>query len=252
RRRAAGRPGAPRRLPAVPRARRPWRLAAGSRAATPNPLSGGGAWPPATAGTIRRRWPGCFRRRGWRPWTSGRAWMGWPCWPGPGGPKGATEVAVEEHRRRAQGRTVNCVVVTVSDTRGPGNDAGGDLIAELLAAAGHRVISRHFVADDVEAIRRTVQEALAQSGVDAVLLSGGTGIAPRDVTPEAVRPLLDRELPGFAEIFRMLSYHEVGPAGMLSRALAGTAAGAGGACFVACLPGSPHGVRLAVERPDRP
>lgn len=156
-------------------------------------------------------------------------------------------MAVEEHRRRAQGRTVNCVVVTVSDTRGPGNDAGGDLIAELLAAAGHRVISRHFVADDVEAIRRTVQEALAQSGVDAVLLSGGTGIAPRDVTPEAVRPLLDRELPGFAEIFRMLSFQEVGAAGMLSRALAGVAGGAG-ARFVACLPGSPNAVRLAMER----
>jgi len=157
-------------------------------------------------------------------------------------------VAVEEHRRHAQQRVVHCVVITVSDTRRPGSDEGGDLMARLLEEAGHRVVARHWVRDEIHAIRGALRESLDRPGVDAVLLTGGTGIAPRDVTPEAVRPLLDRELPGFAEIFRMLSYHEVGPAGMLSRALAGTAAGAGGACFVACLPGSPNGVRLAVER----
>ncbi|HEX6989234.1 MAG TPA: MogA/MoaB family molybdenum cofactor biosynthesis protein [Bacillota bacterium] len=153
-------------------------------------------------------------------------------------------MAVEEHRRRAAARVVQAVVVTVSDTRGPDDDAGGALIEQMLAAAGHRVLARRFVPDEVEAIRGALQEALAMPGVDAVLLTGGTGIAPRDRTPEAVRPLLDRELPGFGEIFRMLSYQEVGAAGMLSRALAGAA----GRCFVGCLPGSPKAVRLAMER----
>src|SRR5690606_34653759 len=130
-------------------------------------------------------------------------------------------LAVEEHRQRAARRVVHAVVITVSDTRGPGIDAGGDLIQQMLEAAGHRVLARRFVPDEVEAIRGALREALAMPEVDAVLLTGGTGIAPRDRTPEAVRPLLDRELPGFGEVFRMLSYQEVGAAAVLSRALAG-------------------------------
>lgn len=151
-------------------------------------------------------------------------------------------------RRHPHGRRTGpppaCAVITVSDTRTPDTDEGGRLLAELLAGRGYPVVLRRWVPDDLYAIRGAVLEALARPEVRAVLLTGGTGIAPRDVTVEAVRPLLDAELPGFGELFRWLSYQEIGPAAMLSRALAGRAAGV----FVACLPGSPAGVRLAAER----
>ena len=153
-------------------------------------------------------------------------------------------MASEEHRRRAQGRTVRCFVITVSDTRTPETDTGGDLASRLLEEDGHQVVGRRIVPDEVDAIRGAVCQALDNPAVEAVILTGGTGIAPRDRTPEAVRPLLDRELPGFGELFRMLSYQQVGAAALLSRAFAGAA----GRRFVACLPGSPKAVALAMER----
>jgi molybdenum cofactor biosynthesis protein B len=135
-------------------------------------------------------------------------------------------------------------VITVSDTRTPETDTGGALLAELLAAAGHALASREIVRDDVAEIRAAAERALANEAVGAVLLTGGTGTSPRDVTPEAVRPLLERELPGFGELFRMLSFAEIGPAAMLSRAFAGSRAGK----VVFGLPGSPAAIRLALER----
>jgi molybdenum cofactor biosynthesis protein B len=135
-------------------------------------------------------------------------------------------------------------VITVSDTRTFATDTGGACAAELLAGAGHPVPLREIVKDDAAAIAAALRAALARDDVRAVVLTGGTGISPRDVTPEAVIPLLERVLPGFGELFRALSYPEIGSAALLSRALAGVASGK----LVFVLPGSRAGVRLALEK----
>jgi molybdenum cofactor biosynthesis protein B len=146
------------------------------------------------------------------------------------------------HRR--PGPPAACALVTVSDTRGATDDASGDALALALERAGHSVATRVWVRDDVTSIRRVLRAALARADVDAVLLTGGTGVAPRDRTPEAVRPLLERELPGFGELFRLLSQRQVGSAAWLSRAGAGTAKGR----LVVWLPGSTRAVTLAMRR----
>jgi len=152
-------------------------------------------------------------------------------------------VSVHEHRERGP-LHLPFVVITVSDTRTEADDTGGALLVELLEKAGHRVVGRAIVRDEVEAIRAAVDAAIMRDDVRAVLLTGGTGIAPRDVTPEALIPLLDRQVPGFGELFRALSYAEIGSAAMLSRALAGIARGR----LVVGLPGSRAAIRLALEK----
>ncbi len=139
---------------------------------------------------------------------------------------------------------VGCAIVTVSDTRGRADDRSGAVLQQRLERAGHGVVSRDWVRDEVVAIRRCIRSALARRGVDVVLITGGTGVAPRDVTPEAVEPLVSRWLPGFGELFRMLSYREVKSAAWLSRAAAGVARGR----LLVILPGSPAAVRLAADR----
>ena len=156
--------------------------------------------------------------------------------PGPGSQR-------HHHRRAAPERVAACVV-TVSDKRTLETDTGGARAAELLSAAGHSVVAREIVRDDAAAIAGALRAALASDGVDAVILTGGTGVAPRDVTPEAVLPLLERVVPGFGELFRMLSYQEIGSAALLSRALAGLARGR----VVFALPGSRGAVQLAMEK----
>lgn len=133
-------------------------------------------------------------------------------------------------------------VITASDTRTAESDESGRLIKEMLAGAGHQVCSYQILPDDPERIAGAIRAALP--GLDAVIINGGTGIAARDTTLEAVRALLDKELEGFGELFRMLSYQEVGPAAMLSRALAGISSGK----IVVSLPGSPAACRLALEK----
>jgi molybdopterin adenylyltransferase len=147
------------------------------------------------------------------------------------------------HARRAP-RPVGCAIVTVSDTRGEHDDPSGDRIAALLGRAGHDVVARAWVPDRVIAIRRAVRAALSRREVDVVILTGGTGIAPRDRTPEAVAPLIEKPLPGFGERFRALSSAQVGSAAWLSRALAGVARGR----LLVALPGSTRAVSLAVSR----
>jgi molybdenum cofactor biosynthesis protein B len=156
---------------------------------------------------------------------------------------GGAHSSAHAHRSAAP-RELAAVVITVSDTRTHETDTGGALLVELLEGAGHRVVERVIVRDEVAAIRRAVETALARDGVHAVLLTGGTGIAARDVTPEAIDPLLDRRIPGFGELFRVLSYQEIGAAALLSRACAGTARGR----VVAALPGSRAAIRLALEK----
>jgi molybdenum cofactor biosynthesis protein B len=135
-------------------------------------------------------------------------------------------------------------VITVSDTRSLADDTGGALVCELLEGAGHRVASREIVKDDVGEIRAALARALASAQCSAAILTGGTGVAPRDVTPEALEPLLERPLPGFGELFRQLSFAEIGAAAMVSRALGGLARGKP----VFALPGSRAAVRLGLER----
>jgi molybdopterin adenylyltransferase len=149
-------------------------------------------------------------------------------------------------RPHAEGpaRPAGCVIVTVSDTRGPKTDRSGDAAARLLEAAGHRVVARSYSPDEIAPIRRAVKAAVAKRGVDVVVLTGGTGVAPRDRTPQAVEPLLDYLLPGFGEWFRALSIEEIGPAGWNSRAGAGVLRRR----LVVYLPGSPGAVALGVGR----
>jgi len=150
---------------------------------------------------------------------------------------------LSQHRRGAP-RSVPTCVVTVSDTRTLATDIGGGLVAELLEGAGHPVVRREIVKDEPAEIGAAVRRGLAEGGIRALILTGGTGVAPRDVTPDTVEPLLERVVPGFGELFRALSYAEIGSAALLSRALAGIAAGR----VVFVVPGSRGAVRLAMEK----
>ena len=152
--------------------------------------------------------------------------------------------SVEEHRSEAP-KTVSCYIITVSDTRTPETDTGGNLVQTLLEEAGYSIKGRTIVKDDYEAIRELVYKSSAHTGIEAVLLTGGTGISPRDTTYEAVASLLDKSLPGFGEIFRYLSFTEdIGSAAILSRAIAGTI----GNTAIFSMPGSTGAVKLAMSR----
>jgi molybdenum cofactor biosynthesis protein B len=151
-------------------------------------------------------------------------------------------MSAEEHRRAAPA-TLGFALLTISDTRGERDDASGHAIRDLAAGAGHRIVDSTLVRDEVEEIREAVRRLLALPGVDVVVATGGTGFSPRDVTLEAVAPLFDRPVEGFGELFRMLSYQQVGAAAMLSRAAAGLV----GTRAVFLLPGSPKAVKLAME-----
>ena len=149
------------------------------------------------------------------------------------------------HHHREDARvSVATRVLTVSDTRTPDTDSGGDLVAELLEEAGHRVAGRGIVPDDAQAIQNALRASLEDPEIEAVVLTGGTGVAPRDVTPESVEALLERVVPGFGELFRQLSYQEIGSAALLSRALAGIA----DRKPVFVLPGSRAAVRLGLSK----
>jgi len=150
-------------------------------------------------------------------------------------------MGVEEHRREAV-KGVRCAVLTISDTRRAETDVSGRAIVELLEADGHVVAKRQILRDEPKDVHDAVVAQLA--GVDAVITTGGTGITSRDSTYEAVVGLFEKRLDGFGEIFRMLSYDEIGSAAMLSRACAGVARGT--AIFI--LPGSENAVRLAMTK----
>jgi molybdopterin adenylyltransferase len=148
-----------------------------------------------------------------------------------------------EHKARAP-RSVRCFIVTVSDTRTEATDTGGRAIADLLTAAGHVVAGRTIVTDTADLVRETLERQLASADVQAIITTGGTGITSRDSTYEVVAALMQKRLDGFGELFRMLSFEQIGPAAMMSRACAGMAAGH----ILVSLPGSEAAVRLAMER----
>jgi molybdenum cofactor biosynthesis protein B len=147
------------------------------------------------------------------------------------------------HHARDERRVV-CAVLTVSDSRTPETDTSGGRIRALLEAAGHRVARYDLVRDEPRELGVLLAACLDAPEVEAVILSGGTGLAPRDTTYEVVAGLLEKRLDGFGELFRMLSFEEIGPAAMLSRAIAGVARGR----VVASLPGSTGAVELAMTR----
>jgi molybdenum cofactor biosynthesis protein B len=151
--------------------------------------------------------------------------------------------ADQEHKAEAP-RSVHCFIVTVSDSRTEETDASGRTIADLLTAGGHRIEGRTIVKDDVELVRDTIVRQLANPGVQAIITTGGTGITSRDRTYEAVSALLQKRLDGFGELFRMLSYQQIGSAAIMSRACAGLSSGR----VIVSLPGSEAAVRLAMER----
>jgi molybdopterin adenylyltransferase len=136
---------------------------------------------------------------------------------------------------------VGCFVLTVSDTRTEATDSSGCAIRDMLTAAGHHVADSAIVKDEPADVIRAVSERLSRADIQVVITTGGTGLTSRDGTYEAITELLDKRLDGFGELFRMISYKEIGPAAMLSRAVAGTARGK----IVVSLPGSENAVRLA-------
>ncbi len=152
--------------------------------------------------------------------------------------------AVPREHRASAPRSVGCFVLTISDSKTPETDTSGALIRELVAKEGHTVVGHAIVKDEPALVAARIREGCADPTIQAFILTGGTGVSSRDSTFEAVEALLDKRLTGFGELFRMLSYQEIGAAAMLSRAQAGVVKGR--ALF--SLPGSPNACRLALEK----
>jgi molybdenum cofactor biosynthesis protein B len=148
----------------------------------------------------------------------------------------------EHHRGHGAHLQLKFGVLTASDSRTAANDTSGDLIRHALTQVGHQVVFNGLLPDSLEQLRATVVEHLPE--LDGIIITGGTGIGARDVTIEAIRPLLEKELEGFGELFRMLSFQEIGSAAIMSRALAGIV----NRRLIVALPGSPAACRLAMER----
>jgi molybdenum cofactor biosynthesis protein B len=152
-------------------------------------------------------------------------------------------MAVHEHKERGK-KNFRCIVITVSDTRDETSDTSGQTIKKFLADEGHETTGYRIVKDEPVQIEALLNQALSRADVDAVIVNGGTGIAPRDGTYEVVSRFLDKKLDGFGELFRYLSYLDIGSAAIMSRAAAGTARGK----VLISLPGSRGAVTLAMEK----
>jgi molybdenum cofactor biosynthesis protein B len=153
-------------------------------------------------------------------------------------------MSTQEHKKAAP-RTVNCKIITVSDTRNKETDKSGKLMIDLLEQAGHKIVDYVIVKDEAEPIQTEIVKGCENKEIDVILTNGGTGIAKRDVTIETVQMLLDKEIVGFGEIFRLLSYQEdIGSAAILSRAIAGVVKNKA----VFSTPGSTGAVKLAMNK----
>ncbi|MBB6454040.1 molybdenum cofactor biosynthesis protein B [Salirhabdus euzebyi] len=151
---------------------------------------------------------------------------------------------LEQHRKSSP-KQVNCAVITVSDSRNKETDKSGKLLHELLYQENHQVNFYKIVPDEQSVIQGVVEKQIADESIEAIIINGGTGIAMRDVTIESVQPMLDKELPGFGELFRYLSYKlDIGSASMLSRSIAGVA----NQTAIFSIPGSTGAVKLAMEK----
>jgi molybdenum cofactor biosynthesis protein B len=149
----------------------------------------------------------------------------------------------DEHRRQSP-QAVRCAVITVSDSRTTDTDTGGETIVDLLTQAGHSVVERCIIPDEPQQLEDLLLRVGSRDDVQVILMTGGTGISGRDRTTEVVADLLTKSLPGYGELFRSLSYQEIGPAAMLSRAMGGVM----GQTVLLTMPGSQAGVRLAMEK----
>jgi molybdenum cofactor biosynthesis protein B len=158
--------------------------------------------------------------------------------------KTGKEASPAPTHRAAGPDSVRCAVLTVSDTRTEETDRSGQLIKELLASHGHALGGYQIVPDEPDAIQRLLEQWIADPAIAAVLSNGGTGIARRDTTYDVIDGLLEKRLDGFGELFRALSFEEIGSAAMMSRAVAGSRDGT----FIVAMPGSTNAVRLAMER----
>lgn len=161
----------------------------------------------------------------------------------PGGKHFHEPHAPSEHKARAP-LSIGCCIITCSDTRTPETDKSGKVIQALLKEKGHRVEAYHVVKDEPEEVHKLVKQLASQGAISAIIINGGTGISSRDTTFEAVNALLEKRLEGFGEIFRYLSYKEIGSSAMLSRSTAGLYAGK----ILFSIPGSSSAVRLAMEQ----
>lgn len=152
-------------------------------------------------------------------------------------------MAVTEHKDKAH-RAVSCAVITASDTRNEETDTSGQKIKDLLVERQHVVLSYQILKDEPAQMSAAVRTLLERSDIDAIIINGGTGIAPRDTTFEAIQGLLEKEISGFGELFRMLSYQDIGSAAMMTRATAGVAKGK----IIISLPGSTGAVELGMTK----
>jgi molybdenum cofactor biosynthesis protein B len=153
--------------------------------------------------------------------------------------------STQQHREiAARQGPVHVAIITVSDTRTRENDTGGDLIEDRVTVAGHKVVFRTIVKDEPAQIGALLDQIVNETDARVILFTGGTGIAPRDTTYDVLAGKLEKTMPGFGELFRMLSYQEVGAAAMLSRATAGTYRGR----VVVSMPGSPNAVQVAMDK----
>jgi molybdenum cofactor biosynthesis protein B len=153
-------------------------------------------------------------------------------------------MSYDQHVRASADLTARCAVITLSDTRTAATDKSGDKIRELLAAASHRIIHSQIVKDDPAEFQPLLKSLLERQDVDAILTNGGTGISRRDQTIGVVEELIERPLPGFGELFRMLSWERIGSGAMLSRAVGGIAGGK----LIFAMPGSTAAVELAMSK----
>ena len=149
-----------------------------------------------------------------------------------------------EHHKQSGPQSLNCAVITISDTRTVDNDEGGGSIAESLISAGHQVKKKMIIKDDSERIKILLKELIGSGEFDLIITTGGTGIASRDNTIQTLKPLLDKTMEGFGELFRSLSYEEIGARAMLSSSTAGVR----GSTLIFCLPGSVNAVKLGMEK----
>ena len=152
-------------------------------------------------------------------------------------------MSYQEHKREAP-QSVSCAVLTISDSRTEQDDESGKLLRQKLGQNGHRVIAYAILKNDSEAIKKKINELLSQKELQVIITSGGTGVSHRDITVETVDSILEKKLDGFGELFRSLSYQEIGTASIMSRAIAGVAGGK----VIICLPGSLGAAKLAIDK----
>ncbi|MFC2016372.1 molybdenum cofactor biosynthesis protein B [Chloroflexota bacterium] len=152
-------------------------------------------------------------------------------------------MSYQEHKEKAP-RSVSCAVLTISDSRTEQDDESGKVIQGKLSQNGHRVLSYSILKDEADTIKKKIHELLGQGEIQVIITSGGTGASHRDVTVEAIYPILEKKLDGFGELFRSLTYQEIGTASIMSRAIAGVAGGK----VILCLPGSLGAANLAMDK----